>query len=110
MENVDEECGRLFWESFPGYQFLLANGALNEMPLTALPCAFRGCEVDPSLRYPVPARERRSRNSTGGIDYWFAEAGECRSILDHAVGELADFDRVTPPVTMGMDHPWTDTE
>ena len=110
MEDVDKECGCFPWEGFLGYQFLLAYGALNEMPLTALPCAFRGRKVDPGFRYPVPSGERRSRNSTGWIDHWFAKAGERRSTLDHAVGELADFDRVTPSVTMGVDHPWTDAE
>ena len=109
-KNIDQKGRGISRESLLGNEFLVADGALDEIPFTVLPFALGGREIDPRLGELALALVLGVDDAGVGLGFRSMQLGQGGSVLDDTVGELPDFGGIVPSATMSMDHPGTHTQ
>ena len=104
-KNIDQKGRGISRECLLGNEFLVANGALDEMPFSALPFSAGGREIDPSLGELALPLVLGMHDAGVGLGFRSMQLWQSRTTLDDAVGELNDFRGIVPSVTVTMDHP-----
>ena len=82
-KNIDQKGRGVSGESFLGNQFLVADGALDEMPFAVLPFAAGGREIDPSLARPPSLAPRWSSVESRSALLVPRERGIRRPLTNH---------------------------
>ena len=104
-KNIDQKGRGCPGKSLLGDEFLLADGALDEMPFAVLPFVFGGSVIDPSLGEFALPLVLRMHDTIGGLGFRSMQLWQNRTTLDDTVGKLTDFRGIVPSVTVAMDHP-----
>ena len=106
-KNIDQKGRGGLGKGLLGDEFMVTDGAPDEMPFTVLPLASGGREIDPGLgKLPLTLVFRM--NNTGiRLGFRSMQLRQCRPVLDDTVGEMTDFRGIVPSVAMTMNHPRT---